>query len=590
MPKEPLSLLSKCNEQQQQLDAIFEQLSQELTLSAINRLKAQVLVLSDWLYSLNDDNSDAVLAQAMRYLATYLPHTNQVFCAGIITAKFCHRLNLHGQHARLLISAALTMNISLLLANKSLSNALFKQPKLNAVQAKQIQQYPINSAQLLNKYHIIDKAALHLVINHRELIDGSGFPSQLTGYQLNTNIKILGLITRFIELTSPREYRVGYRIKQALSYLIKHPNKFETSLVNQLISLVDKPLPSFIFKLNKEQYGLINQCNTYSGQLHCRPFSIEDGQLTLDESTQQQNIDYQKQYLTPPAVMTQRIIKQLLSEYVDDPLDDISDQTQRLKPSEDLKLLLNELGTYLPNKDIISQLIDQQPVLGDKLIKHLQSQYPTSKFNSSYHAMQMTGFTQVKPLLSRLALDAQLSHFQFVSAFNLKQKIDCAVAISGHIAASFSHVLPNQLAMFTLLNLAPLYLERHVINSKKTQQNSLENCHSYHGYSLVGLNNSPKQQRISMALAKIWAPRKSTINALSCLVNPELSQAPQEKELVSGFELAIYLTHSIFHNLDLSVLTQDNKLAVICRDLRLTPQALQALQQLALSNNPICEL
>jgi transcription termination factor NusB len=121
MPKEPLSLLSKCNDQQQQLDAIFEQLSQELTLSAINRLKAQVLVLSDWLYSLNDENSDVVLAQAMRYLTTYLPHTNQAFCAGIITAKFCHRLTLHGQHARLLISAALTMNISLLLANKSLS-------------------------------------------------------------------------------------------------------------------------------------------------------------------------------------------------------------------------------------------------------------------------------------------------------------------------------------------------------------------------------------------------------------------------------------------------------------------------------------
>lgn len=590
MSKEPLSLLSKCNDQQQQLDTTFEQLSHALTLSAINHLKAQVLVLSDWLYGLNEENSDVVLAQAMRYFPIFSSHTNHAFCAGVITAKFCHRLNLHGQHARLLISSALTMNISLLLTKTSLSDALFKQPKLNPEQAKQIQQYPINSAQLLNKYHIVDKAALHLVMNHRELIDGSGFPAQLKGAQLNTNVRILGLITRFVELTSPREYRVGYKIKQALSYLVKHPNLFDISLVNQLITLVDKPLPSFIFKLNKKQYGLISHSDAYSGQLHCRPFSIEDGQLVLDELSQQHDIDYQKQYLAPPSVITQRLISQLLNDYVDEPLEDVSDQTQRLKPSEDLNLLLNELSTHLPEKDTISQLIAQQPVLGDRLIKYLQWQYPTSKFNSSYHAIQMAGFTQVKPLLSRLALDAQLSQFQFASAFDLKQKIDCAVAISGHIAAEFNHVLPNQLAMFTLLNLAPLYLERSVINSRKTQQNSLEKCHHYHGYSLVGLNNSPKQQKVSMALAKVWAPQKSIISALTCLLKPDLPQAPQEKELVAGFELAIFLTHGVFHHLDVSALTQDNKCAAICRDLKLTPQALQALQQLALSNNSICEL
>jgi len=589
-PKEPISLLKKCNEQQQQLDNVLSQLSSALSLGAINRFKAQILVLSDWLYSLTEENSDVVFAQSMFFPATFLPHTNQTFCAGIITAKFCHRLNYHGQHARLLISAALTMNISLLLSTKPLNEALFKQKKLTPEQSKHFHQYPRVSAQLLNKYHIIDNAALHLVEKHRELISGSGFPDQLKGVELGTNVKILGITNRFVELTSPREYRPAFRIKQALSFLVKHPQLFDISIVNLLISLVDKPLPGFIYKLNKAQYALVTHNSTYNDQLHCTPFRVEEGQLVLDDSSQQHSCDYQQQYFAPPALVSKRVINHYLGDYADEPLQDISDQTIRLKPSEDLSLLLDELSTHLPDKDVIGQLIAQQPVLGDKLINYLQSQYPTSKFNSSYHAIQMTGFAQVKPILSRLALDAQLSHFRFANAFNLKQKIDCAVTMSNHIAVHLTHVLPTQLAMFTLLNLAPLYLESRVINSKQTQHYSLEKCHLYHGYSLVGLNNSPKQQKISMALAKIWAPHKTIIKALNSQAEPQLPQTAPDKELLAGFELAIYLTHGVFNGLDIMTLSSDSKWTAICRVLKLKPQSLQALQHSALSSSPVCEL
>jgi len=588
-PKEPVALLAKCNAQQQQLDIAFSKLSSALSLGAINRFKAQILVLSDWLYSLNEENSDLVLAQAMRFPATFLPHTNQVFCAGIIAAKFCHKFKYHGQHARLVISAALTMNTSLLLSAKPLNDILFKQ-QLTPEQKKCFQQYPKASAQLLNKYHIIDSAALQLVLNHREVINGSGFPRQLKGAELDTNVRILGLINRFVELISPRAKRSGYKIKQALSFLVKHQHLFDISILNTLIELVDKPLPGFIYKLNKKQYALITHTNALDNQIHCTPFTLEEGQLVLDDCAQHHPWDFQQHYIAPPSFITQRVLNHYLGEYIDAPLEDISDQTQRLKPTEDLTLLLNELSTHLPSKTLISQLIGQQPVLGENLIQYLQSQYPTSKFNSSYHAIQMTGFTQVRPILSRLALDAQLSHFKFANAFNLKQKIDCAVSLSHHISAHFSHVLPAQLAMFTLLNLAPLYLEPRVINGKQNQQYDLDKCHLYHGYSLVGLNNSPKQQKISMALAKVWAPQKVMMKAFTCLVDPQIPQSPADKELISGFELAIYLTHGVFHGVDITTLSFDNKWVAICRDLRLQPKELHALQQLALSNHPVCEL
>lgn len=507
VPKEPTSLLVKCTDQQVRFNATCVQLSQELTLGAINRLKAQILVLSDWLFSLDDANSDLVLARALSHSMDFLPHSNQAFCAGIITAKFCHRLHLHGQHAKLLISSALTMNVSLLL--NGISTQIYQQKKLTSEQIKQYQQYPISSAQLLNKYHILDKSILNDIVCHREYLDGSGLPTKLTQHKIKRNSRLLGIISRFIDLTAPKQNRSGYNVKQALTYLVQHRQQFDISLINQLTSLVDKPLPSFIYKLNKTQYALITHTNQYEGVLNCIPFSVEQGQLQLQKDVEQHPIDLHKSYVTPPSVISPRLLVQHLSEYTDEPLQDISDNTQRLKPSDDLSLLLAELDAHIPNKSLISELISQQPVLGDKLVSHLQKSYPSSSFNSSYHAMQMAGFNQVKPLLSRLALDAQLSHFQFSSAVDLQQKVNCAIAISGEIANFCQHVLPNQLSMFTLLNLAPLYLEKSVINGKNNHQVSFDKCHVYHAYSLVGLNNSVKQQKIGMALAKIWAPQKS---------------------------------------------------------------------------------
>lgn len=588
VPKEPTSLLVKCTDQQVQFNATCLQLSEELTLGAINRFKAQVLVLSDWLFGLNAANSDLVLARALTHSTDYIPHSNQAFCAGIITAKFCHRLHLHGQHAKLLISSALTMNVSLLL--NGLSTHIYQQKKLTSQQIKQYQHYPMSSAQLLSKYHIIDKSILSDILSHRENLDGSGMPTKLSQHKISRNSRLLGIVSRFIDLTAAKHNRSGYKIKQALAYLVQHQQQFDMSLLNQLINLVDKPLPSFIYKLNKTQYALINHSDQYAGVMSCVAFSIEQGQLHLKKDSEQHPIDIQKIYLTPPSVISSRLLAEHLEEYVDEPLEDISDQTQRLKPSDDLSLLLHELDAHLPNKSLISELISQQPVVGDRLIKYLQNNYPSSHFNSSYHAMQMAGFNQVKPLLSRLALNEQLSHFQFSNAFELQQKVNCCIALSAEIANECQHVLPNQLAMFTLLNLAPLYLESRVINGKKNEPVSLKKCHVYHGYSLVGLNNSQKQPKISMALAKIWAPQKTIINALSAIDKPELKRPPQERELIAGFELSIYLTHTVFNSLSLKNALNESKVIAICRELKLTKDKVLRLQQLSLCHQPMCEL
>ncbi|MGB0898785.1 MAG: HD domain-containing phosphohydrolase [Psychrobium sp.] len=587
-PKEPVLLTAKCLEQQTQLNATFEQLTQELTLGAVKRLKAQILVLSDWLFSLNEENSDLVLGQALCYPKHFLPHTNHAFCQGIIAAKFCHRQHYHGQHAKLFISSALTMNITLLLTG--ISAALFQQKKLSPQQIKQYQQYPISSGQFLNKYHVIEKAALGDIINHRELLDGSGFPTQIMHHQLTDNMRMLAIIAKFIDLTSPRINRAGYRTKQALSYLSQHRQQYDIDLLNLLINLVDKPLPGLIYKLNKNQHALITQVSHYTNELQCQAFSIEQGHLQFESTTQQDAIDTLKNYLAPPSAISDRIINQSLQEFIDQPLEDISDQTQRLKPSDDLTLLLNELSAHIPEQEAISELIARQPVLGDQLIKHLQQQYPSSQFNSSFHALQMAGYSQAKPLLSRLALESQLSQFTFINGKTLRQKINFAVSTSQWIAQQCQHVLPHQLAIFILLNLAPLYLERIIINGARKRTLDITKCHIHHAYSLAGHNNSTKQQKVSMALAKIWAPQTAVLNALSANTAAQKQNTGAEQELVVGFELAIYLTHHVYHHLSLNELLADNRLITTMRQLKINTDMLQKIISQTLASRPMCEL
>lgn len=587
-PKEPVLLTAKCLEQQTQLNTTFEQLTQELTLGAVKRLKAQILVLSDWLFSLNEENSDLVLGQALYYPKHFLPHTNHAFCQGIIAAKFCHRQHYHGQHAKLFISSALTMNISLLLTG--ISTALFEQKKLSPQQIKQYQQYPTSSSQFLNKYHVIEKAALSDIINHRELLDGSGFPTKIMHYQLTDNMRMLAIIAKFIDLTSPRINRAGYRTKQALSYLSQHRQHFDINFLNLLISLIDKPLPGLIYKLNKTQYALITQVSHYTKELHCHAFNIEEGHLQFEPTTQLHPIDTLKNYSAPPSAISKRIINQCLQEFIDQPLEDISDQTQRLKPSNDLTLLFNELSAHIPEQETISDLIARQPVLGDQLIRYLQQQYPSSQFNSSFHALQMAGYSQAKPLLSRLALESQLSQFTFINGKTLRHKINFAVSATQWIAQQCQHVLPHQLAIFSLLNLAPLYLERAIINGARRRTLDVTQCNPHHAYSLAGHNNSAKQQKVSMALAKIWAPQAAIINSLSTSTAPQKQHTGAEQELIAGFELAMYLTHHVYHHLSLDKLLADNRFVTNLRHLKIKKDVFQKIVSQSLASQPMCEL
>ncbi|MGB1297842.1 MAG: HD domain-containing phosphohydrolase [Psychrobium sp.] len=586
-PKEPVSLTAKCHQQQAQLNATLEQLTQELTLNAIKRLKAQILVLSEWLFSLNEDNSDLVLGQALTFPNAYLPHTNQAFCQGIIAAKFAHRQHYHGQHAKLLISSALTMNISLLLSG--VSQKLFEQQKLTPQQLKQYQHYPINSAQFLNKYHIVEKSALSDIVSHREHLDGSGFPTKVSHQQLTANMRILSLIAKFTELVSPRSDRQGYRLKQALSYLLKHRHQYDITHLNQLVTLADKPLPGLIYKLNKTQYGLVSQVAYYTNELTCYPFTIEQGELQFDAVTTTCEIDKQKHYTPPPNAISLRLINQCLSEFIDEPLEDISDNTQRLKPSEDLSLLLNELNAHIPDKEMISELIARQPVLGDQLVQYLQLQYPSSQFNSSFHALQMAGFSQAKPLLSRLALESQLSQFTFIGSAMLRQKINFTIVASQLTVQHCQQVLPHQLAIFVLLNLAPLYLERQIINSPRVKNTDISQCQLHHAYSIAGHNNNTKQSKISMALAKIWAPQTHVINALSSISKSDHASA-YERELIAAFEIALYITHHVFHHLPLRALVADNHLSVKLRQLKMKTSHLQNIINQSLASQPMCEL
>ena len=591
-PINTVSILSKCYEHQQRLDNVFKDLSNDMTLSAINHLKTQMLLLSDWLFELTPTNSDIVLAQALSFNKSLLPHTNQAFLAAIIATKFSHRLHFHGQHAALLVHAALTMNISLLIDNSDICLALHKRQKLDKNQLHRYQKYPLMSAQFLNKYNLLDKSALHWILNHKEQLNGSGFPAGIKQHKIPTNTQILGLISRFTELILPKENGVIIKTKQVLAHLVRHQHHFNINLINQLIQLIDKPLPSFIYQLNKTQYAFIvsTDYTIDNNSLQMVPFSVEENSLSMSKELEEDTIDYQRHYMPPPTIISQKIMTHFLQDYKHEPLEDISGQTQRLKPHSELSSLLNELSTHLPDTSIIESLIAQQPILGEKLIAHLQQQYPESKFNNSYHAIQMAGFPNVPSLLSRLALNAQLSYFQFQGSIDLQQKVNCAVNISQAVGGFCRHVLPNELAMFTQLNLAPLYLDQHVVNSKFRQLISFEKCAIHHGFSLAGLNNTTRQPKVTMALAKIWAPKKSLLNAISGITHPDLIKTKKEREFVAGFELAIYITHSVFHDFDLNDIEHETRLTAICRDLKIKAHDLQLLQQTALSHHPLCEL
>ncbi len=588
--KQSDTLLPLIFEQRQQLDDAFSIACVKISVSNAHKLKVQILVLFDWLWHLSPASLDTTIAMSLYQPNDISSLANQAFCRGAIAAKLSQQQNYHARTARSLISGAIVMDISLGLNSNPLAQHIFKRQPLTKEQQHFYRQHPLHSANYLHKLNVVDHNAVLGIIEHQELLDGSGFPKKIRQQSISHLGKNLAVIGKFVELTATRANQPAFSTHQALSYLAQRQPLYCALILRQLVTAVDKALPGMVTKIDKQKWGFIQAVEPEKQRLSLLLYQEDNGHLVMATQEKLVALADVEHWQCAANTFSQKKLSSLLKEQQIEQREDFSESKNRLKPAPTLTILLKELTKTTPDKDKIKRMLVTLPILEKTLIACLSSLYPHRQFNDSFHAIKMIGNQQIGPLLSLLALQSQLEKYYFPTRFELNQKVKSVINMSRHISQYTHDILPNQLAMFSLLNLAPLYFEGAILQGHKHKTNSEDMAPLHHAYSLFGLASNTKQQKISLALAQRWQNQKITQSSMALLHDENIEYQRDERQMVAAYQLAVLICHHVFDQIEIDDARLKIKLQQILRCLKISNTHLEHLLQLAISDQAMCEL
>jgi hypothetical protein len=574
-----------------QLAKTMDAVAAEPSAATANRLKAQTLIISQWLWELSADNAEVISGLCLYHPQQYSALANRAFCAAVLTRHLCHRLKWHGLSARQLISAALTIDIGLAIAAPELLVGQLDISKLTKKQLQHYKNHPLTAASFLHRHQILSKDYLKYIIEHQELLNGRGFPKGLRHHQIATPAKILSLTAKFSELINNNQHKNTANLRPILKLLAQSSHSYCPDFLRQLVAVTNKPCPTMVVELTGQQFGLILAVEPENNTLSVLELIFDDQQqLVFGEKIQQVNVTKIVQFTNPNSLYDETKFSQVFDQLTPSSVTDLSHCASRLKPSPLLTQLIHQLDVSPPEHQTISALIKQLPELGRQLISQLTKQYPQSQFNDSFHAIKMAGFEQSKALINQLGLANQLNSYEFPARAELSAKIDCVLILCRQATNFTSCVLPHQAAIFALINLAPLYFERRVIEMPARAVTQFKHLTLSDGYSLMSLKPSSQQVKISANLAQHWDKRAPTIKALALLANSSSDSNVYQQEIINIFRLAVCLTHHIFHGINLDDPLMAHQSNALFTKMKLSNKDIKQLINGAIEQAPYCQL
>ena len=160
-------------------------------------------------------------------------HTRRVAALAVEVGE---KLGLTGARLRDLAIGGLLHDVGKL----SVPNAILQKPgPLDDAEFEIIKQHPQRGRELLIELGGFDDRVSHLVLDHHERLDGSGYPRGLTGEGLDLETRILAVCDVYDALVSPRVYRGAWSNGRALALLQEESGTaFDPRCVAALINVV----------------------------------------------------------------------------------------------------------------------------------------------------------------------------------------------------------------------------------------------------------------------------------------------------------------------------------------------------------------
>jgi putative nucleotidyltransferase with HDIG domain len=103
---------------------------------------------------------------------------------------------------------------------------------------------------------------LQVIAEHHELLDGSGYPQQLTSNKIPISPRIVCLVNTYDELCNPLDVKKALTPYEALSFLFaKQSKKFDPVGLQKLIQMLGAYPPGTIVQLSNDTVGMVMSLN-----------------------------------------------------------------------------------------------------------------------------------------------------------------------------------------------------------------------------------------------------------------------------------------------------------------------------------------
>lgn len=123
--------------------------------------------------------------------------------------------------------------------------------------------YPTLGKELLESMSVVPPKVIEIVYQHRECLDGSGYPRGLTSRDIIKPARIVGVVVEYLERVSERGTARSMTPTQALSHLYKNmPQAYGLDVIEPFVATLTVYPPGSYVEMNDGSLGFVVKANS----------------------------------------------------------------------------------------------------------------------------------------------------------------------------------------------------------------------------------------------------------------------------------------------------------------------------------------
>lgn len=217
-----------------------------------------------------------------------------VLNVSILSMMLAKNLGFSEEDIKLIGLAALFHDIGKL---KIPTQVLRKTEPLTAPEINLLKMHTKYGVELLKLTEAFPINAFDIILQHHEMLDGSGYPAGLNAAQIDNKAKVVAVVNEFDNLCHPSDASKARSPHHAMSHLFKSmKGKLELNYMAQLIKMMGVYPPGTVVMLTDQRVGLVMSVNSekllypnvliydpHIPRLEAPVISLEEGKLAIEK-------------------------------------------------------------------------------------------------------------------------------------------------------------------------------------------------------------------------------------------------------------------------------------------------------------------